>query len=102
MARSCRLEAVRSALLRDLRAAMSASASLRALLLLYANAFVNQLAQGAVANGLGTIDERLARWLLMAADRMDGSPLPITHEELAAALAVRRSGVSVALKIEGS
>jgi CRP-like cAMP-binding protein len=81
----------------ELRAAMNVSASLTALLLLYANDFVNQLAQGALANGLGTVEERLARWLLMAADRMEGSPLPVTHEDLAAVLAVRRSGVSVAL-----
>jgi CRP-like cAMP-binding protein len=81
----------------ELRVAMSASASLTALLMLYANDFMNQLAQGALANGLGTIEERLARWLLLAADRMEGSPLPVTHEDLAAALAVRRSGVTTAL-----
>jgi hypothetical protein len=39
----------------------------------------------------------LARWLLMADDRVDGEPLPLTHEALALRLGTRRSGVSVAL-----
>jgi CRP-like cAMP-binding protein len=51
-----------------------------------------------VANGRSTIEERLARWLLMAADRIDGPDLPLTHEFMAMMLGVQRPGVTVALQ----
>jgi CRP-like cAMP-binding protein len=57
------------------------------------------MAQTALANGRHKLEERLARWLLMAHDRVDGDELPLTHEFLSLMLGVRRSGVTVALKI---
>ncbi len=50
-----------------------------------------------MANGRSKIEERLAPWILMAHDRMDGNELPLTHEFLATMLGVRRPGVTVAL-----
>lgn len=44
-----------------------------------------------------TIEQRVAGWLLMAHDRLDGEELPLTHDCLAATLGVRRPGVTVAL-----
>jgi CRP-like cAMP-binding protein len=82
----------------NLLQAIEASVSLHRALLRYAHAFMVQTAQTALANGRSKIEERLARWLLMAADRTDDSALPLTHEFLATMLGVRRSGVTVALQ----
>ena len=81
----------------DLRRAMEQSASLHRCLLHYAHAFFVQTAHTAMANGRSKIEERLARWLLMAHDRIDGDQLTLTHEFLARMLGVRRPGVTVAL-----
>ena len=56
-----------------------------------------QTAHTAIANARAKIDERLARWILMAHDRIGGNPLPLTHEFLALMLGVRRAGVTEAL-----
>ena len=47
-----------------------------------------QVTQTALANGRSKIEERLARWLLMADDRVDGDELPLTHEFLSLMLGV--------------
>jgi CRP-like cAMP-binding protein len=82
---------------RRLSEAIGASASLHQVMLRYAHDFLVQTTQTALANGRSKIEERLARWLLMAADRVEGE-LPLTHEFLAIMLGVRRSGVSMALQ----
>lgn len=83
----------------ELAMAMARSASLRRHLLLYAHAFLIQATQTAKANGRSKIEERLARWLLMAHDRLRNDELAITHEFLGVMLGVRRSGVTVALSL---
>jgi len=82
-----------------LRDALEASASLRSLLNRYMYFSVVQIAQTALANGRFRINERLARWLLMCHDRLDGDDLAITHEYLALMLGVRRPGVTEAIHI---
>src|SRR5258706_2236583 len=82
----------------DLRRALAKSASLRAIFLAFTQTFVVQTAQTALANARGNVEGRLARWLLMAHDRLDGDELPLTHEFLALMLGVRRAGVTVALQ----
>jgi CRP-like cAMP-binding protein len=82
----------------NLREAIDASTTLHQVLLRFAHAFLIQATQTALANGRSKIEERLARWLLMANDRVDGDELVLTHEFLATMLAVRRSGVTVALQ----
>ena len=77
--------------------AMGKSPSLNALMLKSAQAFMIQTAHTALANGRAKLEERLARWLLMAHDRMDSDAVPLTHEFLAVMLGVRRAGVTVAL-----
>jgi len=80
----------------DLRNAIEKSRTLHSSLLRYAHAFLNQTTRTAVANGRSKIEERLARWLLMAQDRLGSPELPFTHEILAMMLGVRRPGVTVA------
>lgn len=61
-----------------LRAAMDKSESLRLCFLHFVQAFAVQAAHTALANGRGTVEERLARWMLMAHDRIEGDELAFT------------------------
>ncbi len=73
--------------------------TLRRHLLRYAQATYVQTAYGALANATHSVEERLARWLLMSLDRMDDPLVPLTHEFLSLMLAVRRPSVTVALHV---
>jgi CRP-like cAMP-binding protein len=84
------------------RAAFAQSETLRTLLLRYVHIFNIQIAHTALANGRAKIEERLARWLLMVHDRIDGDEATLTHEFIAMMLGVRRPGVTDALhELEG-
>lgn len=65
-----------------LRDAMDQSPSLRRLFLRFVQAMFVQSSQTIHSNRRGTIDQRLARWLLMSGDRNDSPVLEITHEKL--------------------
>ena len=65
-------------------------------LLAYANARMKQLSQKAVCNGHHRVSERLCTWLLMVHDRAERDRLPLTHEQVAAHMGVRRAGVAIA------
>jgi CRP-like cAMP-binding protein len=55
-----------------------------------------QVAQTAGCNRLHGVEQRLARWLLMAQDRVSTALLPITHDFLATMLGTDRPSVSLA------
>jgi len=80
-----------------LRKMMRESTSASVILLRYAHVFAVQTSYSALANAQGKIEERLARWLLMAQDRLQTTEITLTHEFLALMLGVRRAGVTSAL-----
>jgi CRP-like cAMP-binding protein len=83
----------------DLRQTIAERPALHRHLLRFVQAFHVQVAHTALANGSYTLEERLARWLLMCHDRVDGDVLFTTHEFLSIMLGVRRPGVTEALHI---
>ncbi len=81
-----------------LAAACLESPTLRSMLNGFAFSMVTQIAQTALSNASFSIEQRLARWLLMCSDRLDGAGIAITHEFLAIMLNVRRAGVTLAIQ----
>ena len=55
-----------------------------------------QESQTAACNRLHTVEQRLARWLLVTQDRVDAGMLPLTHDFLATMLGTDRPSVSLA------
>ena len=72
------------------------SSDLRRRLLRFAQALSFQISQSAACNARHVVEERCARWLLAAHDRVGGDELMLTHEFLGVMLGVRRAGVTVA------
>jgi CRP-like cAMP-binding protein len=81
----------------ELRKATQTSVSLRDSLLKFVQAFGVQISHTAISNASSRLDVRLARWLLMAHDRIGDNSFLLTHEFLSLMLAVRRPGVTQAL-----
>jgi len=71
----------------ELRKATQTSQSLRDSLLKFVQAFGVQTTHTAISNAQSRLDIRLARWLLMAHDRIGDDRLPLTHEFLSLMLA---------------
>ena len=62
----------------------------------YTYALMAQISQTAACNRFHEAEARLARWLLMTADRVGSDEFPVTHEFLAHMLGLRRVGVTEA------
>jgi CRP-like cAMP-binding protein len=80
-------------------AAIETSATLRQVMLRYVKTLLVQVGQCAVANARELLEARLARWLLMCHDRVDGDEIAVTHKFLSVMIAAQRSGVTLALHI---
>lgn len=79
--------------------AVRQSESLRMLLLRYVQTTLVQSAQSTATNASHRIEGRLARWLLMCHDRIDGDEIALTHEFMGMMISADRSGVTVTLHI---
>lgn len=76
---------------------------LRRTVLRYINTALSMTAQTAACNSLHSVEQRCARWLLNASDRIGSNTMPMTHELLALLLGVRHAGVTaVAGKLQSS
>ncbi len=80
-----------------LRGCLDQAPVLRRRLMRRLDGFMALISQTTACNSRHSVTERCARWLLLAHDRNDGDELALTQEFLATMLAVRRSGVTIAL-----
>ena len=78
----------------DLRQLMDDLPYFRSALLRYVGSVLVQAGQVGACNARHSLPERLARWLLMTRDRLDGNDLPLTHDVIAKMLGARRASVT--------
>ena len=76
------------------RRELDQSPSLKLVMLHYAHAFFNQVAQSAACAHLHRVEQRCCRWLLMTRDRMPSGEFLLTQEFLGMMLGVRRTTVT--------
>jgi len=67
---------------------------LRDVLLRFTQAMIAQISQTTACNSLHVLEQRLARWLLEAQDRVNSDEIRLTQEFLSHMLGVRRAGVT--------
>lgn len=80
----------------SLRRELAQGQALQRTLQHYLLGLMTQFATAAACSCFHLLRPRLARWLLMSADRMQADNFRLTHEVLARMLGVRREGISVA------
>ncbi len=78
------------------RLLLDADETFRRVLDRFLQAYVNMLGQLAACNGMHSILERCARWMLLTHDRVNSDTIALTHEYLAMMLGSRRSSVTTA------
>lgn len=73
------------------------SLTLARTLLQFAHVFAVQQAQSVCSALIHPVDRRMARWVLLYHDRVEGDEISLTHEEFRLMLGVRRSSITDAL-----
>jgi CRP-like cAMP-binding protein len=81
---------------RVLQEAFARGGEFQRLLLRYTQALITQISQTAVCNRLHSVEQQLARWLLLSHDRLKSNELIMTQELIGDMLGVRREAVTVA------
>jgi CRP-like cAMP-binding protein len=64
-------------------------------LLRYIYALLCQISQSSVCHHFHTVEQRLARWLLMMRDRLESNTFPLTQDFLAFMLGIPRTNVTM-------
>jgi CRP-like cAMP-binding protein len=77
------------------RTIVSQSEAIRWLMFRYKETLSTQTQQSAACNVLHSVEQRMARWLLQMADRLDDTTLPVTQDALSQMLGVRRTTVTL-------
>ena len=81
----------------DLQRAMQKDPEIRQQLFNYIHALLVQNSQTTLCSARHSLEERLSRWLLLAADRLDDRIIPVTHDMLSTSLGVRRASITTTL-----
>ena len=71
--------------------------SFRGLMFAWVQSFLEQVLVSAACNGRHSLQERLARWMLMMRDRSDADVMPVTQDLLAELLGVQRPSLTHAV-----
>lgn len=77
------------------RSEMDRRGAFYAVVMSYSHALVGFIMQSTACNAVHSVEERLARWLLLASDRMDSREFPLTQEFAAMMLGVSRPTVTI-------
>ncbi len=85
--------------LQALQAALPKNPVFANLLARFIQTFASQISYTALCNANCQVDERLARWLLMCHDRVEGDEITLTHEFISSMLSVRRPSITTALHV---
>jgi CRP-like cAMP-binding protein len=80
----------------DIRAEFNLGKSFQKIVLRFVYSLMTQIGQTALCNRLHSVEQRLARWLLMTHDRAEADELTLTQEFLAVMLGVNRPTVTTA------
>jgi CRP-like cAMP-binding protein len=75
------------------------SRSLQDLLLRFAGYFQQQVGRTSVCNLSEPLERRMARWILLYHDRLEGDEIAMTHQEISIMLGVRRASATDVLHI---
>ena len=78
---------------------LDSSADCSGLFRRYVHTLWTQSTYTALSNAMHHVEERLARWILMCHDRVDGDRIELTHDFIAVMLGVRRPSVTTALHL---
>lgn len=81
----------------ELSAILHSRPLIRTEMLRFVQSLITQNSQSVLCAAKHEVDQRLARWLLLASDRMQSDALTVTHDLLAMIMGVRRAGITNAL-----
>lgn len=81
----------------SLRGAMEDQPNIQTVLLRFTGILMSQMGRTIVSSLAHSIEQRMARWILMYHDRVQADEICMTHEEFRLMLGVRRSSVTEAL-----